>query len=85
MQTALKRVHEAFNQTAGYTLFRNGLAEFMSRHPEFSGIREEVEQFFAYSEAVFFAPGETALTGGYPLSRMEGLCRTMARAEKGRP
>jgi len=76
---------EAFNQTAGHTLFRNGLAEFMSQHPEFASAREEVEQFFAYSEAVFFAPGDAARTGDYSLSRMETLCRTLARAEKGRP
>ena len=85
MQTALKRVHEAFNQAAGHTLFRNGLAEFMSRHPEFAGAREEVEQFFAYSERLFFAPRDTALAGDYPLSRVEALCRTMAGAEKGPP
>lgn len=84
LKTALKRVHEAFNQTAGHTLFRNGLAEFMTRYPEFVGVDEEVEQFFAYSERVFFAPGNMALTGDYPFPRLEALCRACAKAEGSR-
>lgn len=85
MKTALKVVHEAFNRTAGYTLFRGGLAEFMEQHSELAGVVEEIEQFFTYSEGVFFVPGNKATTGDYSLSRMETLCRAMARAGKGHP
>jgi mxaA protein len=83
LKTALKQVHEAFNQTAGHTLFRNGLAEFMARHPEFTDATEEAEQFFAYSERVFFAPANLALPSDYSLSRLKDLCEAMASTEKG--
>jgi mxaA protein len=48
-------LHRALNETAGEAVFSNRLEAFLQRHPEFTGIRGELDEFFALSRRVFFA------------------------------
>ncbi|MGR8918793.1 MAG: hypothetical protein ACU85V_04170 [Gammaproteobacteria bacterium] len=52
---ALRSLHEAFNLTAGHTLFPEQLAEFFTNHPRFARIEREILGYFARSNAYFFA------------------------------
>ena len=52
---ALLAMHEAFNQTYGQNLFAKDIARFLSAQPKFTRLKNEIEQFFAYSNAALFA------------------------------
>ncbi|MDD2767295.1 MAG: hypothetical protein PHT19_01095 [Methylococcus sp.] len=54
-QAACLILHRALNETAGEAIFGNGLESFLGRHPQFAGIRGELDEFFALSRRVFFA------------------------------
>lgn len=54
-QAACLILHRALNETAGEALFGNGLESFIDCHPEFAGLRGELDEFFALSRRVFFA------------------------------
>ncbi|QXP83521.1 hypothetical protein ABZN20_02390 [Methylococcus sp. ANG] len=54
-RTACLILHRALNETAGEAVFGNRLEAFLERHPEFAGIRDELDEFFALSRGVFFA------------------------------
>jgi hypothetical protein len=56
--------------------------EFLDQHPEFAGLRDELDAFFQMSQTVFFGHQGTSLPADYPFSRLEALCRELARAEK---
>lgn len=59
---ALRRLHEAFNKTAGHTLFPDQLSEFFAAHPGFASLTDEVTDYFARSNAYFFAQAHDRFT-----------------------
>ena len=71
--TALKIVHQAFNDSAGHTVFFERLHEFYKQKPDFFTLKTETEQFFIASQQAFFAPAESSS----PLSvqQLVKLCR----------
>lgn len=60
VENSLKILHGAFNATANKTVFVDNLDDFFQRHPQFKPLQKEIEQFFAYSNQVFFAPRSSA-------------------------
>ncbi len=54
LQHAVSKVHEAFNLTAGYSVFSDNLDAFFSKKPKFLPIKDEIDRFFALSHQVFF-------------------------------
>lgn len=53
--TALRRVHRAFDETAGVSIFPQHLKEFFIRHPAFSGLQPDAQTFFDTSRRQFFS------------------------------
>lgn len=59
LQNAVSSVHQAFNSTAGNSVFSGSLDLFLEKKPAFKAIKSELEQFFALSRQVFFEPNST--------------------------
>jgi mxaA protein len=54
-RAALHAVHAAFNDTAGRTVFADGLPGFFREQPGFARIETSITDYFAHSQAYFFA------------------------------
>jgi mxaA protein len=52
---ALRRLHRAFNETAGVSIFPQHLTEFFSRHPAFIDLQQDTQTFFDASRGEFFS------------------------------
>lgn len=51
---ALLQLHQAFNSVNGANLFEGDIAGFLSKHPQFSKLRNDIEQFFQRSNQALF-------------------------------
>jgi mxaA protein len=51
---ALRAVHRAFDQTAGWSLFPDRLGEFLTQRRQFADLRSAIERFLDMSEREFF-------------------------------
>jgi mxaA protein len=80
LRPALRRVHRAFDETAGAALFAERLDAFFAGQPRFAGLRRAAEEFFRLSRREFFEGG----TGGDSdsLERLISLCREGRRIER---
>lgn len=76
-------VHTALNATAGYTLLSGQLPYFLTSQPCYAGLQSELEQFFQFSDRLFFTDTAEYPTD-YPIPRLETLCRKLAAAGKSR-
>ncbi len=83
LQTAVTRVHQSLNQTAGVSVFSNNLADFIAQHPAFSPIENEIEQFFGLSHQVFFEDASQSLHVENPKAWLLQFCRRMRDCERG--
>lgn len=74
----LQRLHRAFDETAGRTVFVGDLADFFASRSGFIGARESVERFFDVSRAEFFGDARAD-------ARVDpvALCREWRRRERG--
>jgi mxaA protein len=52
---ALRALHRAFDETAGWCVFSDRLEIFFAEHPRFADVREATEQFLRMSQREFFA------------------------------
>lgn len=55
LKQAITRLHQAFNMTAGLSVFN--AAGFLRNRPNFALLQEDIERFFDLSRAVFFDTG----------------------------
>jgi mxaA protein len=80
-EAALLALHRAFNTMAGRSVLAGDIETFLSFHPAFRGLRQDITDFFAASEARFFGAGTapTAVSDEWLLA----LARRLARAERG--
>ena len=60
LRTAMQRLHEALNATAGRVVFENGVDAFVQAHPRFGPMRADLLDFFARSRGVFFGGAAAA-------------------------
>ncbi len=51
---ALQAIHEAFNATAGKTLFADRLTAFFAEHRKFAALQRPISDFFMHSRQFFF-------------------------------
>lgn len=79
---ALRRLHGAFNETAGRALFSEQLSAFHASHPRFSGLEQPIDELYSESRSVFFAAGSTASAEKGDLSRLIFLCRECRQRER---
>jgi len=75
---ALRRLHRAFDQCAGCTVFAEQLDAFFARRPQFGALRAETEQLFRHSRTLFF--GGSGDAGS--LDRVLALARAYRAAER---
>jgi len=80
---ALRRLHRAFNQTAGRTLFAGNLDLFFVRHPEFASLRMPIEGLFMQSQQAFFQPRQSRAADADSLQDLLQLCRRCRALERG--
>jgi len=82
LQQALARLHQAFNTTAGGSVFSDNLDSFLINKPGFVPIRHDIERFFGMSDNVFFASA-CSTTGESPLLWLREFCRKCRNCERG--
>jgi mxaA protein len=79
-EAALLELHGAFNTLSGKSVMAGDIECFLSRHEAFRGLRQDITDFFAASEARFFTAG----TSPQPINDawLLALARRLARAER---
>ena len=88
--TALRLVHQAFNQTAGQVLFQRDLASFFRQQSQFQRLRQPIEHYFAHTQQLFFtdhnqaqAQQHSAYIARYSLTALLALCHSCREIERG--
>ncbi|MFQ6333319.1 hypothetical protein [Methylophilus sp. 3sh_L] len=83
LQQAISTVHEAMHQVAGYSVFGNGVDQFLLQKPGFAPAKPEIERFFALSRQVFFDASTPLDLGAPPREWLKKFCRHMRDCERG--
>ncbi len=73
----LRRVHRAFDQTAGRPLFAEQLEAFFAEHPRFAQMQSTTQKFFELSRSEFFGIG----AGERPMNWLLTFCRDWRAVE----
>lgn len=76
-----KRVHQAFNETAGRTLLASALESFYVEQPRFAARSERIGAFFQASQRAFFAGAEA--DPRVERAVLLALCRELRDCERG--
>ena len=80
---ALRDIHQAFNETAGRTVFAETLEVFFAEHAHFAPLRQSVNDYFIHSRAVFFADNDAGSVEPYPPAQLIDFLRACSDAERG--
>jgi mxaA protein len=81
---AFQLLHQALNRQAGQVLFAGSLPAFVQQQPAFAPLQGALAEFFARSEAEFFAPA-AAVQGPAQddtLAWLRDLARQLRAAER---
>jgi mxaA protein len=81
LRYGMKRLHHAFNETAGRTIFQHDVEPFLSAHPGFAPLGRDIAAFFDDSRKVFFATETQAAPED--IQRLLALCRHCRDIERG--
>lgn len=77
---ALQAVHRAFNRLAGHALFAHQTEDFVTKHPEFSDYKPQIDHFYQLSTEALYS--EKKLGTEKDFDALLTLCRQLAGAEK---
>lgn len=83
MQQAVARIHQSLNKTAGTSVFKNTIDEFLNAKPAFKVAKQEIEQFFETSRQVFFESEQQQKSGIQSKAQLMQFCRHMRDCERG--
>ncbi len=83
LQTAVARVHQSLNRTAGNSLFASNIADFVTSKPAFAPASSQIEQFFNLSKQVFFEPNAAVQLDDNPKAWLLKFCRQLRDCERG--
>ena len=78
---ALSDMHQAFNQLHGSNLFANELNSFLTKHPAFVKLTNEIEAFFEQSNQALFA--QKTQSGDQLMADLMVLSRRLRDCERG--
>jgi mxaA protein len=78
-RTAFVYMHQAFNQVYGANLFSGELDQFLTAHPKFLKVKDEIVRFFELSNATLFANVNHASTH----EDLIGLSKHLRDCERG--
>lgn len=84
LKSAVERIHQALNQTAGTTLFSHTTHQLIEHKPQFAPMQAEINTFFSLSNHVFF--GASSMNEELVKTNMVWLlsfCRHMRDCERG--
>ena len=81
LSQGVSRLHQAFNSTAGNSVFDR--TAFLSRKPGFAPVGHEIDQFFGLSRTVFFEPTAPNGITGDPMAWLRKFCRRCRDCERG--
>lgn len=85
LRQAARLLHRALDETAGAPVFAGQIEGFLVQRPAFTPVRDELREFFALSQRLFFAVPEASASPEYPPSRLAEFCRRCAAAERRAP
>jgi hypothetical protein len=80
---ALRSLHSAFNQTAGWTVLTGNLELFLVQHPGFASLRLPIETLFRQSRMAFFQPHQALIHELDSIQHLAQLCRRCRALERG--
>lgn len=80
LSQAVARVHQAFNTTAGNSVF--DMANFIDQKPGFATVSNDITRFFSLSRTVFFEP-TAAHDIADPMAWLKQFCRRCRDCERG--
>ena len=86
---AIRRLHHAFNTTAGHAVFAGELDRFFADNTAFERLRDDIVEFYEVSRTTFFArsnPDPAATSRGdriADIDRLRVLCRACRDLERG--
>lgn len=88
LQQATSNIHRAFNQTYGENLFAADIDRFLEKHPGFTGIRNEIIQFFQLSNLILFRPSQPVKTNPietnqFSIAALASFCEQCRHCERG--
>lgn len=78
-RTAFEALHQAFNQTAGKTLFENEVAAFLDEHEQYAHLKPAIVDYFEQSRLFFYTRAAADIAAGDLLE----LARSCSDAERG--
>lgn len=83
LQSAVARIHQSLNHTAGNSLFASNIKEFVAAKPAFAPVSSQIQQFFDLSKQVFFEPDATVQLDDSPKNWLLKFCRQLRDCERG--
>jgi mxaA protein len=81
LSQGVARLHQAFNATAGNSVF--DATTFLARKPGFAPLGQELGQFFGLSRTVFFEPSAPHGIAGDATAWLRKFCRRCRDCERG--
>ncbi|MCF6191292.1 MAG: hypothetical protein L3J51_12525 [Cocleimonas sp.] len=81
---ALKIIHQAFNTTAGKTVFIEKTDDFLDEHNQFLPLKTKIEGFFNDSDQHFFKGVDTSVTDKNKLVDLISFVQSCRKIEQGR-
>ena len=82
-RAALTRIHRAFDETAGRTLFERDVGAFLVADRRFAGLGDGIAEFYALSSRCFYLPGDDPPQGSTEIAALRRFCRACRDAERG--
>ena len=82
-RAVLRDIHQAFNETAGRTVFVETLDVFFIEHGHFVPLKQAVSDYFVHTRAVFFAENDGRPAEQYPPGQLLDFLRSCSDAERG--
>jgi mxaA protein len=79
VQSGLRRLHRAFDETFGTSVFRHQVDAFLRRHPRYADLREPIERFFDFSRRQFYAAHAASEE---QLAELRDLARRLSLVER---
>jgi mxaA protein len=80
VKSAYLCMHQAFNTVFGRSLFASNVEQFVSEHPRFLKLRQEIESFFENSNQSLFGQNEHA---SHSIESLIAFSKTLRDCERG--
>lgn len=84
LETAVRLIHKALNQTYGHILFEKDLSCFFKENSKFSGLKTALHDYFQLSDAVFYDPAFDLLDYPEAIHQLDSLLKALIESERGR-